>query len=42
MHQILLIVNKDKILNHDVVEDVGWYGKANCAGKLFDSIHFIP
>ena len=30
---MLLIVVKDKIK-----EDVGWYGRANFAGKLFDSV----
>ena len=39
MHQILIIVNKDRLLNK---ADVGWYGSANFAGKLFDSVHLFP
>ena len=39
VHQILIIVNKDRFLNK---ADVGWYGSANFAGKLFDSVHLFP
>ena len=36
VHQILLIVNKDKV--GVIKENVGWYGGAKFAGKLFDSV----
>ena len=39
MHQILIIVNKDKIVNQ---RDLEWYGRADFIGKLFDSVHLIP
>ena len=35
VHQILKI----RLL---LKEDLGWYGRANFVGKLFDSIHVIP
>ena len=35
VHQILLIVNEDKLI---IKEDVGWYGRAKFAGKFFDSV----
>ena len=39
VHQILIIVNEDRLLNK---ADVGWYGSANFAGKLFHSVHLFP
>ena len=41
MHQILIIVNKLKI-RLLIKEDLGWYGRANFVGKLFDPVHIIP
>ena len=35
VHQILKI----RLL---LKEDLGWYGRANFVGKLFDSVHLIP
>ena len=37
MHQILTVVNKLKI-RLLIKEDLGWYGRANFVGKLFDSV----
>ena len=41
MHQILIVINKLKI-KLLINEDLGWYGRANFAGKLFYSVHLIP
>ena len=41
MHQIPAVVNKLKI-RLLIKGDLGWYGRANFVGKLFDSIHAIP
>ena len=41
VHQILTVVNKLKI-RLLIKEDLGWYGRANFVGKLFDSVHLIP
>ena len=41
MHQIPAVVNKLKI-RLLIKENLGWYVRANFAGKLFDSIHVIP
>ena len=41
MHQIPTVVNKLKIRSL-IKEDLGWYGRANFVGKLFDFIHVIP
>ena len=38
LHQILLIVNKDKVSRLVIKENVGWYGRAKFAGKLFYSV----
>ena len=37
MHQTLIIVNKLTI-RLLIKEDLGWYGRANIAGKLFDYV----
>ena len=36
-----MVVNKLK-MRLLIKEDLGWYGRANFVGKLFDSAHFIP
>ena len=41
MHQILIVINNLKI-RLLIKEDLGWYGRANFAGKLFYSVHLIP
>ena len=41
MHQILTVVNKIKI-RLLIKEGLGWYGRANFVGKLFDSVPLIP
>ena len=41
MHQILTVINKLKI-RLLIKEDLGWYGRANFVGELFDSVHLIP
>ena len=43
VYQILLIVTKDKVGNQRrirlvIKEDVAWSGRADFAGKLFDSV----
>ena len=40
VHQILLIVNKDKVGNQR--RYVEWYGRPNFAGKLVDFAQLIP
>ena len=40
VHQILLIVNKDKVGNQR--RYVEWYGRPYFAGKLFDFAQLIP
>ena len=35
MHQIRIIVNKVRSL---IEEDLGWHGRANIVGELFDSV----
>ena len=37
MHQILIVINNLKI-RLLIKEDLGWYGRANFVGKLFDSV----
>ena len=39
MYQLLTVANKLKI-RLLIKEDLGWYGRANFVGKLFDSVHF--
>ena len=41
MHQTPTVVKKLKI-RLLIKQGLGWYGKANFVGKLFDSIHMIP
>ena len=41
MIQILIVVNKLKI-RLLIKEDLGWHGRANFVGKLFDSVYLIP
>ena len=38
---MLIVVNelRTRLL---IKEDLGWYGRANFVGKLFDSVHLIP
>ena len=38
MHQILTVVNKLKI-RLLIKADLGWHGRANFVGKLFDSVY---
>ena len=39
MHQILIIVNKDKIV---IKKYLGCYGRSDFVGMLLDSVHLIP
>ena len=41
MIQILIVANKLKI-RLLIKEDLGWHGRANFVGKLFDSVYLIP
>ena len=38
---MLIVVNELRI-RLLIKEDLGWYGRANFVGKLFDSVHLIP
>ena len=41
MHQIPTVVNKLKI-RLLIKEDLGWHGRGDFVGKLFECIHVIP